>query len=521
MLTKLQHFLSEQHHRFIERARAFGQTVKNLAEYSVSYVNGLGRLALEHYTNSAYESEYRYGTHIWLYIAIRCIAEKSAMPPLVLKRDDEIVESPLPPKPNAYSTWTDVNELLTIQMELTGNAYLYHDTEANEFYPLRPSRIKIVPDKDGRSILGYAYYKGGAPSSNRVELYSTPSLYSGALDAYLSDNNPRKAWMHDNPELEGISKKEFQQKLVKLQDWMTKGTMTNVPISEPGNWMPLEVGEVLHFKHVSPTSAFYGLSPLTPLLISLTTDLFARQWNKKFFENGAIPPGLLVVPGAVNAKDFREIKQNFHDEYGGAGNRGKPMVIKGGADGAEYTPFPAQHQDLEFSNLLNVTRDEILALYSVPHEMVGASMMATPSGARSPGIREKKKIFWQDTVQPKNRKKANVWNQHYDLNPEADGIGFGYDYTDITDLEPDWLERGRAAQLGIQNGLTVSETRTNIWKVQEQPEGTLRLPSNLQVVEMDETMDTPTDAMDAIDDMTGNEKGTIYLKGRFFRGHKK
>ena len=515
MFPKLKHFLSEQHFRFMERTRAFGQTMKNLAESTVSYVNGLGKLSLEHYSNSSYESEYRYGTHVWLYIAIRTLAEKSAMPPLVLKRDDEIVESPLPPKPNSYSTWTDVHELLTIQMELCGNAYLYHDTESNEFYPLRPSRVKIVPDDDGRGILGYAYYKGGAPTSNHVELYSTPSLYSGALDRYL-EGSPRKAWMHDNPELEGISKKEFQQKLAKLHDWMTKGVMSNMPIQNPSNWMPLDVEEVLHFKHVSTTSSYYGLSPLTPILISLTTDLFARQWNKKFFENGAIPPGLLVVPGSVNNKDFQRIKQEFHKEFDGAGNRGKNMVLKGGQEGAEYTPFPAQHQDLEFSNLLNVTRDEILALYAVPHEMVGASMMATPSGARSPGIKEKKKIFWQDTIQPKNRKKEAVWNNHYELNPEANGIGFGHDYTDIPDLEPDWLERGRAAQLGIQTGLTVKEARTKIWKVQEIPDGTLRLPSNLQVVDMDETMDETTDGMPETPEMPDTAKGTIYLKGRFF-----
>ena len=315
--------------------------------------------------------------------------------------------------------------------------------------------------------------------------------------------------MHDNPELEGVSKKEFRQKLVKLHEWMQKGVMSNVPINDPGNWMPLEVGEVLHFKYVSATSAYYGFSPLTPLMISLTTDLFARQWNKKFFENGAIPPGLLVVPGAVNSRDFKEIKKNFHEEFAGAGNRGKAMVIKGGQDGAEYTPFPTQHQDLEFSNLLNVTRDEILALYAVPHEMVGASMMATPSGARSPGIKEKRRNFWQDNIQSKHRKKEAVWNNHYDLNPEANGIGFGHDYTDIPDLAPDYLELGRAASLGLQSAMTVEEAREKIYKLTPKPNGTLWLPSNVQVVVMTDGM---PDAQDA--------EETKYLKGRFFSGRR-
>ena len=513
MFKQLKSFLSEQHHRFMERTRAFGQTVKNLAEYSVSMVNSLGTLALEHYTNSSYESEYRYGTHIWLYIAIRTIAEKSALPPLVLKRDDEIVESPLPPQPNDYMTWTEVNELISIWTELCGNAYLYHDTESNEFHPLRPSRMKIAPADDGRSIVGYAYYKGTAPTSNRVELYSTPSLYAGASGA---DPNSKKAWMYDNPELEGISEKAFKKKLVKLHEWMQKGVMSEIPVTNTDNWIPFEVGEVLHFKYVSPTSAFYGLSPLTPLLISLATDLFARQWNKKFFENGAVPPGLLVVPGSVNSKDFARIKTDFREEFGGVGNRGKPMVIKGGQEGAQYTPFPAQHQDLEFINGLNMTRDEILALYAVPHEMVGTSMVMTQTSSRSPGIREKRKIFWQDTIQPKHRKKENVWNQHYDLDPEVNGIGFGHDYTDIPDLAPDYLEMGKAATLGLRNAMTVEEVRENIYKLPPKPNGTLWLPSNVEIVEMTDDMPEPS-----IDDMTDSEDGTIYLKGRFFTKHRR
>ena len=495
MFKRLQTFLTIQHHRFMQRARAFGAAAKQLTQNSIRLVNGLGRLALEHYSNSSYESEHRYGTHIWLYIAIRTIAEKSAMPPLVLKRDDEIVESPLPPKPNPSMSWTDVNELLTIWMELCGNAYLYHDTENNEFYPLRPSRMRIVADDDGRNVIGYAYYKGGAPSTNRVDVYSTPS--------YRSDNNQRKSWMYDNPELENLSESEFKEKLVKINDWITKGIEPTMTVTDPRRWMPLDVGEVLHFKYVSPTHLLYGLSPLTPLLSSLMTDLYARTWNQKFFENGAIPPGILIVAGQMKREQFQEIKREFNEEYEGAGNRGKNIVIRSSEEGATYTPFPGQHRDMEFANMLKTNRDEILSLYNVPHAMVNAQMTETQMGSRSPGIESYRRIFWRDTIQPKHRKKADVWNNHYDLNPEANGIGFAHDYTDIEDLEPDWLARGRAAALGMRNAMTVEEAREKIYKLPAKPEGTLWLPSNVQVVEVS-----------ADDAMVETEDGMIVFRGQ-------
>ena len=497
MLDQLQRFLSNQHTRFMERTRAFSAAVKNLAESSLHYVNGLGKIALERYGNSDSESEHRYGTHVWLYIAIKTIAEKSAMPPLVLKRDDEIVESPLPPRPNTTMTWTDVNELLSIWMELCGNAYLYHDIENDEFYPLRPSRVKVVGDDDGRNILGYAYFKGGKPATNRVDIYRTPSAYTGELyhdtprkvaKALQQAGAPQKNWMYDNPELAEMSNAEFKAARVKFEQWLTKGITPNTDIKDTRKWIPFEPDEILHFKYVSPTSGYYGLSPLTPLLIPLTTDLYARQWNKKFFENGAIPPGLLVVPGQVNAKDFKEIKAEFHKEFGGVGNRGKNMIIKGGPDGATYTPFPGQHRDMEFANQLSFNRDEILAVFGVPHEIVNADRDASHTSARSPGIRDKRRIFWRDNIQPKHKKKEAVWNQHYKEELEAVGQGysFGHDYTDVEDLGKDWDALSKAAMNGLRGGMTLEEVRTQIYGLPAEPEGTLWIPSNVMQVNTDD-----------------------------------
>ena len=476
MFKQLQYFLAVQHHRFIARTRAFGAAVKQFSETSLRYINGLGRLALEHYSNSAYESEHRYGTHVWLYIAIRTIAEKSAMPPLVLKKDDEIVDSPLPPRPNPSASWTDVNELLTIWMELCGNAYLYHDIENDEFYPLRPSRMKVVASDDGKNVVGYAYYKGGAPASNRVDVYTTPSLYAGT-------NTQRKHWMYDNPEVENLSESEFQKKLETMEAWVTKGVEPQMTVGNPKDWMPLDVDEVLHFKHISPTSGLYGLSPLTPLLITLTTDLFSRQWNKKFFENGAIPPGILVVPGQMSEKEFKRIKNEFHEEYSGVENRGRNIVIRGGEDGATYTAFPGQHRDMEFGNMLSVNRDEILSIYQVPHAMVNAQMNASHASDLSPGIGTYRRIFWQDTIQPKLRKKADIWNKHYDVNTEESGITFSHDYTGIEDLADDYYELGKAAALARQNGWTIEDIREKIYKLPREAEGTFWIPANIRAVD--------------------------------------
>ena len=80
-----------------------------------------------------------------------------------------------------------------------------------------------------------------------------------------------------------------------------------------------------------------------------------------------MPPGVLVIPKTFQGKEFEAVKKKFFEQFGGPKNRGKPFVLQGGAEGAQYTAFPNQHKDLEYLNLLNWSRDEILAVFGVPH----------------------------------------------------------------------------------------------------------------------------------------------------------
>ena len=71
---------------------------------------GSKRNFLEQNHASYYELEHRYGVHIWIYAAINAIAEKSAVPKLVIKNDDgEIMGFPTAPNaPDATEQDADV-----------------------------------------------------------------------------------------------------------------------------------------------------------------------------------------------------------------------------------------------------------------------------------------------------------------------------------------------------------------------------------------------------------------------------
>ena len=288
-------------------------------------------------------------------------------------------------------------------------------------------------------------------------------------------------------------KKQYEKRYEDYVDYVEKGTVgiQSIPDHEKDNWTPYEADEVLHFKYISPTNDYYGIAPIYPLLTNLQTELYARAWNKNFFENGAIPPGVLIIPKILPKDEFDSVKKNFIKQYGGTKNRGKPLVLQGGEVGADYKAFPGQHRDLEFLSGLDKSRDETLAVIGVPHEVLpGASIMVGHTSANSPGIKEKKKIFLQDTIMPKLEMRAARWTAHFESElPE--GYQIGHDYSGIEDLKPDWEERAKAAALAIKNGMTIQEVRREIYDLPEEWEGVLLLPANVKAIQLSASPEQP------------------------------
>lgn len=418
-----------------------------------------------------FDQEHRYATHIWVYASVNVIAEKSSVPELSLQDSEgEWYESPLPLTPNPEFTWDECEQLLSIWLELTGNAYLYHDKEENTFWPLRPSRVKIALDDKNRTVIGYAYNNADKNPKGQKQPRFTKSH-----------------WMYDDPELLFSTKSEFNKKVAEYHGWVSKGIVGTQTVRKEDEWVPFEADEVLHFRYVSPTSDLYGMAPLCALMTNLETELFARQWNLNFFENGAIPPGVLVVPKVFPEKTFKQLKKQFDKDFLGTKNRGKPLVIQGGAEGATYTPFPGQHRDLEFLEGLNRSRDETLAAFGVPHVMVNAQMTGSHSSTLSPGIETFERIFWKDTMLPKQKMKAAVWTKHYkDDLPR--GFQFAYDYHMVEALKPNRAEQAKAATAAIRSGMTIEEVRTEIWQLPAAWEGTLLLPANVIPVQYGDTL---------------------------------
>lgn len=482
-------------HKWIREAAEYEQSLRKIREHveeiskrapeSMVHRVELGKaMKLPKLSESMEKLEQRYTTSVWVYAAVNVIAEKGGSVPLVLKNEEgeEVEHDLLPMRPNPIMSWSEIRNLLFIWLETTGNAYLWNEPGTDNFWALRPSRMRVVVGNDNRSIIGYAYFKGGKTMQDNTTI-------NPAKDA---DKATEEDWLLDEGPLFPLTEKKFNEESARYWARAERGESVGVEklgLGASDQWHPMEATDVIHFKYASPSHDAYGLPPIAPLVSNLIMDMYAREWNKKFFENGAIPPGILIIPHLMGQQDFESVKQRFYDEYSGMENSGKPLVLLGGSEGASYTTFPGQHKDLEFLNLLTWTRDETLAVLGVPHHMVMAYLqMGEYSGSRSTGKREERRLFWKDTLDPKLKMIAEKINDHFDNLPadraqKPEGTKFEHDTSGIEDLQPDYQSQVITASKAISSGMSIREVRTNILNLPEEPEdieySKLLVPGNL------------------------------------------
>jgi HK97 family phage portal protein len=78
-------------------------------------------------------------------------------------------------RPNTYQSWSEFQELNEVYLNISGNSYVLVERKRGEdvpqaLYPLRPDRVRIIPDRDGRTLRGFLYVPEGEVAQNGVPL---------------------------------------------------------------------------------------------------------------------------------------------------------------------------------------------------------------------------------------------------------------------------------------------------------------------------------------------------------------
>lgn len=148
---------------------------------------------------------------------------------------------------------------------------------------------------------------------------------------------------------------------------------------------------ILHFAIEDPDSDLIGLSPLNSLQDTVAQDLFAMRYNRSFFENAAQTGTVFNMQNAT--KD--EVDRNrawLEENYVGAANAHRPIILEGDI---EIGSTVSKHQEMEFSELRRINRQEIFGVLDIAPEKLGINEDSNRSTSK-----EADHTFREETVGP-------------------------------------------------------------------------------------------------------------------------
>ncbi len=165
---------------------------------------------------------------------------------------------------------------------------------------------------------------------------------------------------------------------------------------------------VLHLKSFNPLDDWYGMSPIEAAAYAIDQRNESDKWNMALLQNGARPSGALVYEpkgaAAANLSDsqFARLKEEIAEQYSGARNAGRPMLLDGGLNWQEMSLSP---KDMDFLESRNAASRDVAQAFGVPPQLLGI-----PGDNTYSNYQEARLALWEDTVVPLLRHLRDEFN---------------------------------------------------------------------------------------------------------------
>ena len=183
------------------------------------------------------------------------------------------------------------------------------------------------------------------------------------------------------------------------------------------------VPPILHLTLFHPADDHYGLSPMEAAATALDIHNAAGAWNKALLDNAARPSGALMVGGAaLTDAQFDRLKGELENNYQGAGNAGRPLLLEGGLD---WKPLSLSPKDMDFVEAKAAAAREIALAFGVPPLLLGL-----PGDSTHANYAEANRAFYRQTVIPLVKRTAEAlahwlapaYGEALQLEPDLDAI---------------------------------------------------------------------------------------------------
>ena len=162
-----------------------------------------------------------------------------------------------------------------------------------------------------------------------------------------------------------------------------------------------ERDEIIHFKFPSPTSAYYGCSPFSAIIHAYNINENMNRYESALFKNNAKPEGVLRTEQNLNKDEFKRLKTQWGQGYGGVKNAGKTAILE---KGLEYKPITFSPRELSFLAGRKLTKEEIFNAFGLPLGLFDKESNRANSEMAS-------YTYMRDTISPRHRRQEQKINE--------------------------------------------------------------------------------------------------------------
>ena len=132
-------------------------------------------------------------------------------------------------------------------------------------------------------------------------------------------------------------------------------------------------GSIFHLLQPDVAQEIYGLPEWIAALQSMILNEDATLFRRKYYRNGAHMGFVMSITDTIpEPETVEQLKKAFADAKGPGNFRNLLLYMPGGGkDGVKITPIADITAKDEFTNIKNITRDDMLAAHRTPPQLVG------------------------------------------------------------------------------------------------------------------------------------------------------
>jgi HK97 family phage portal protein len=227
--------------------------------------------------------------------------------------------------------------------------------------------------------------------------------------------------------------------------------------------------EIIHYKYPSPTSTYYGMSPLSAVASAYNINENMNKFENSLFSNMARPDGILTTDLSINADEHKRMGTEWNQRYGGVNKVGKTAIL---TNGLKYQPITFTPRELNFLSGRRITKEEICNAY-------GQSIALYDKDANRANSDNATYMFMKDTISPRHRRYEQKINEQI-LPRYDDKLFCAIDNCVPEDKVFEQLARMENVNAGI---LSRSEVRAELGIIERPECDGILVPNNLVPIE--------------------------------------